>query len=81
VVTVATGIAYLFTPLTAAGPDGHPLAFGINLRYLTPGLALGLALLPLEPRLSPARFRLPLPFLHSRLPPSASLTPLPPPRR
>ena len=24
-------IAYLFTPLTAAGPEGHPLAFGINL--------------------------------------------------
>ncbi len=60
VVTIAAGIAYLFTPLTAAGPEGHPLAFGINLRYLTPGLALGLALLPLEPRLSPARWRLPL---------------------
>jgi hypothetical protein len=59
-VTIAAGIAYLFTPLTAAGPEGHPLAFGINLRYLTPGLALGLALLPLEPRLSPARWRLPL---------------------
>ncbi len=28
-----------------------------------------------------ARFRLPLPFLHSRLPPSASLTPSPPPHR
>jgi hypothetical protein len=60
VVTIAAAIAYLFTPLTAAGPEGHPLAFGINLRYLTPGLALGLALLPLEPRLSPARWRLPL---------------------
>jgi hypothetical protein len=60
VVTVATGIAYLFTPLTAAGPEGHPLAFGINLRYVIPGFALGLALLPLEPRLTPARLRLPL---------------------
>ncbi len=59
-VTIAGAIAYLFTPLTAAGPEGHPLAFGINLRYLTPGLALGLALLPLEPRLTPARLRLPL---------------------
>jgi hypothetical protein len=59
-VTIAAAIAYLFTPLTAAGPEGHPLAFGINLRYLTPGLALGLALLPLEPRLAPARWRLPL---------------------
>jgi hypothetical protein len=59
-VTIVAAIAYTFTPLTAAGPEGHPLAFGINLRYLTPGLALGLALLPLEPRLTPVRLRLPL---------------------
>ncbi len=59
-VTIVAAIVYLFTPLTAAGPEGHPLAFGINLRYLTPGLALGLALVPLEPRLVPARLRLPL---------------------
>jgi hypothetical protein len=59
-VTVVSAIAYLFTPLTAAGPEGHPLAFGINLRYLVPALALGLALLPLEPKLAPERFRLPL---------------------
>ena len=59
-VTIVAAIAYLFTPLTAAGPEGHPLAFGINLRYLTPGLALGLALVPLESRLVPGRFRLPL---------------------
>ena len=52
-VTIVAAIAYLFTPLTAAGPEGHPLAFGINLRYLTPALALGLALLPLEPRIVP----------------------------
>src|SRR5262245_39212219 len=58
--TVVAFIAYLFTPLTAAGPEGHPLAFGINLRYLIPGFALGLALLPLEPKLTPARFRVPL---------------------
>jgi hypothetical protein len=60
VVTIAAAVAYVFTPLTAAGPQGHPLAFGINLRYLIPGLALGLALLPLEPRITPERFRLPL---------------------
>ena len=53
-------IAYIFTPLTAAGPEGQPRAFGINLRYLVPGLALGLALLPLEPRLTPQRLRVPL---------------------
>jgi hypothetical protein len=59
-VAVVSAIAYLFTPLTAAGPDGDPRAFGINLRYLVPALALGLALLPLEPKLAPQRFRLPL---------------------
>ncbi len=59
-VTIVAAIAYLFTPLTAAGPEGHPLAFGINLRYLVPGFALGLALLTLEARLTPARLRLPL---------------------
>jgi hypothetical protein len=60
VVAIVAGIAYLFTPLTAAGPEGEPLAFGINLRYLVPALGLALALLPLEPRLTPQRFRLPL---------------------
>ena len=59
-VAIAGGIAYLFTPLTAAGPEGNPLAFGINLRYLVPAFALGLALVPLEPRLTPERARLPL---------------------
>ena len=60
VITVVAAIAYLFTPLTAAGPEGQPLAFGINLRYLIPGLALGLALLPLERRITPERLRVPL---------------------
>ena len=59
-VAIAGGIFYLFTPLTAAGPEGDPRAFGINLRYLVPALALALALLPLEPKLTPVRFRLPL---------------------
>jgi hypothetical protein len=58
--TIVAAIAYAFTPLTAAGPAGHPLAFGINLRYLIPGFALGLALLPLEARITPARLRVPL---------------------
>ena len=59
-VTVVSAVAYLFTPLTAAGPEGQPLAFGINLRYLVPALALGLALLTLEPKLTQERFRTPL---------------------
>jgi hypothetical protein len=59
-VAAVSAIAYLFTPLTAAGPEGQPLAFGINLRYLVPALGLGLALLTLEPKLTRERARLPL---------------------
>ena len=41
------GLAYLATPLTAAGPDGSPIQFYINVRYAVPALLLGLILLPL----------------------------------
>jgi hypothetical protein len=40
-------IAYLFTPLSAAGADGAPEAFGINLRYVYGAVLGGLALVPL----------------------------------
>jgi hypothetical protein len=50
-------ITYVFTPLTAAGPEGDPFSFTANLRYLAPALTLGLCLLPLEPRLAPERAR------------------------
>jgi hypothetical protein len=40
-------LAYLFTPLSAAGADGAPEAFGINVRYIYGALLLGLVLLPL----------------------------------
>ncbi len=40
-------LAYLFTPLSAAGPDGAPTGFELNIRYLLPALLAGLALLPL----------------------------------
>jgi hypothetical protein len=39
-------VAYLFTPLTAAGAEGAPVGFGINIRYAIPPLLLGLTLLP-----------------------------------
>jgi hypothetical protein len=39
--------AYFFTPLSAAGPEGSPDAFAINLRFLVPGLAMALVLVPL----------------------------------
>lgn len=47
-VAIAAAVGYLFTPLTASGPDGAPQGFAINLRYLAPALALGMALLPLD---------------------------------
>ncbi len=40
-------LAYLFTPLSAAGAEGAPVGFGINIRYAVPALLLGLTLLPL----------------------------------
>jgi hypothetical protein len=45
-------VAYLITPETAAGPNGDPLGFAFNLRYLAPALALALAVAPLAPALS-----------------------------
>ncbi|MFN8214973.1 MAG: hypothetical protein U0R71_00090 [Solirubrobacterales bacterium] len=40
-------VAYLFTPLSAAGADGEPVGFGINIRYVVPALLAGVALAPL----------------------------------
>jgi len=39
-------LAYVFTPLSAAGAEGEPVGFGINIRYAIPALLAGLALLP-----------------------------------
>jgi hypothetical protein len=39
--------AYFVTPLSAAGPEGSPDAFAINLRFLVPALAMALVLIPL----------------------------------
>jgi hypothetical protein len=40
-------LAYLFTPLSAAGAEGAPEAFRINIRYLYGALLVGLVLAPL----------------------------------
>jgi hypothetical protein len=40
-------LAYLFTPLSAAGAEGAPVGFGINIRYAIPPLLLALTLLPI----------------------------------
>jgi 4-amino-4-deoxy-L-arabinose transferase-like glycosyltransferase len=39
-------LAYLFTPLSAAGAEGAPVGFAINIRYAIPPLLLALTLLP-----------------------------------
>ena len=44
---LVTAVVYLFTPLTAAGPEGTPRGFFTNTRYLMPGLVLALVLAPL----------------------------------
>lgn len=46
IAAVAAMASYVVTPTTAFGASGQPILFAANLRYLTPGLALGLALLP-----------------------------------
>jgi hypothetical protein len=48
-------LAYLFTPLSAAGAEGAPTAFAINIRYAIPALLAGLVLLPLGLRPSADR--------------------------
>ena len=40
-VVLFTAVAYLFTPLTAAGEEGEPIAFVWNVRYLAPAAAVG----------------------------------------
>jgi hypothetical protein len=40
-------LAYLFTPFSAAGADGEPVGFAINIRYALPALLAGITLLPL----------------------------------
>jgi hypothetical protein len=55
VVALLSGIAYLFTPLTAAGPQGDPTAFTTNLRYASPAIGLGAMLLAVDPGLGSRR--------------------------
>jgi hypothetical protein len=48
-VVLFAALAYVFTPLTAAGEPGRPIAFEWNVRYIAPSAAIGLALLPTLP--------------------------------
>ncbi len=51
VVGLVAALAWLFAPTSAEGPAGMPRGFESGLRYLTPTLVLGMALLPLTPLL------------------------------
>ena len=58
IVALLSGLAYLVTPLTAAGPEGDPTAFTTNLRYASPAIGLGAMLLAIDsgllrPRVQP----------------------------
>jgi hypothetical protein len=48
-VALVAAIAYLLTPLGASGPEGMPVGFRLNIRYLAPGLVLALTLLAIPP--------------------------------
>jgi hypothetical protein len=50
-------VAYLFTPLSAAGAEGAPTGFEINIRYAVPAFLAGLTLLPVAFPLRKARSR------------------------
>ncbi len=50
-VGLAAGVAWLVSPTSASGPQGMPRGFESGLRYLSPALVLGLALLPTVPPL------------------------------
>lgn len=56
-VVAFTVLAYLFTPLTAAGEEGEPIAFEWNVRYVAPAAAIALALLPCLPALRASESR------------------------
>jgi hypothetical protein len=48
-------LAYLVTPLGAAGAEGEPVGFAINIRFVLPAMLAGAALLPLAPFLERER--------------------------
>lgn len=56
-VALFAAIAYLLTPLGASGPEGSPVGFRLNVRYLAPGLALALVLFAIPPLLAERRER------------------------
>jgi hypothetical protein len=54
---LVTAVAYIFTPLTAAGEEGEPISFVWNVRYIAPAAAVGLAMLACLPVLRATPWR------------------------
>ena len=52
VLAITVAVFYVFIPYSADGPEGSPYYFGGTLRFLVPGLAIGLAMLGLSPLLN-----------------------------
>ena len=57
VVALVGLVAYLFTPLSAAGAEGEPVAFGINIRFVIPALLAAIVLAPLPRVFDAPRWR------------------------
>jgi len=57
-VGLAAAVSWLVSPTSASGPSGMPRGFESGVRYLTPALILGLALLPTVPPLRALAARL-----------------------
>lgn len=49
-VALLTAVAYVVTPATAAGPEGRPVGFVLNVRYVVPALLIGMCLLAIVAR-------------------------------
>jgi hypothetical protein len=54
-VAAFAAIAYQLTPHRASGPEGSPVGFRLNIRYLAPGLALALVMAAIAPVLAGRR--------------------------
>ncbi|HVX34543.1 MAG TPA: hypothetical protein VHA80_15510 [Solirubrobacterales bacterium] len=74
VVGLAAAVSWLVSPTSASGPEGMPRGFESGLRYLSPALILGLALLPTVPPLRAFAARL------ASLGPKLGERPVPPDR-
>lgn len=57
VVAVLSFVAYLFTPLTAAGDSGRVSGFAVNMRYVAPAMIIAMAIGPLSPIFQSSRVR------------------------